>query len=341
MLTIDGSLGEGGGQILRTALALSLVTGTPFRIERVRAGRDKPGLLRQHLTSLSAAAAVGAAEVSGASVGSGEVTFRPKAVVAGEHRFAVGTAGSATLVLQTVLPALLASSAPSFLVLEGGTHNPHAPPFDFIERVFLPALARMGASVAATLDRPGFYPAGGGRFSVRVEGETSLRPMEWLSRGALVRRRATARVASLPRNVADRELKTLSAMLGLTRPELSCEVLAGDLGPGNVVLVDVESEHVTEIFSGVGERGIAAEDVARGVALDVQRYVESGAVAGPNLADQLLLPMALAGGGAFRTGPPTLHTETQRIMIERFLPVRISLRPDGDGTFVAEVARAP
>src|SRR5262245_8861795 len=165
MLIIDGSFGEGGGQILRTALGLSLVTGVPFRIEKIRAGRQKPGLMRQHLTAVNAAAQVGQAEVIGASVGSQELTFTPGKISPGDYTFAVGTAGSATLVLQTVLPALLTAAQPSFLTLEGGTHNPHAPPFDFLARAFLPLIGRMGPSVTATLIRPGFYPAGGGQFT--------------------------------------------------------------------------------------------------------------------------------------------------------------------------------
>jgi RNA 3'-phosphate cyclase len=155
MLTIDGSLGEGGGQILRTALALATVTGKPFRIEKIRAGRPKPGLLRQHLTAVKAAASISDANVTGAEPGSGVLTFTPRTVRAGEFAFAVGTAGSATLVLQTVLPALITAPAPSTIVLEGGTHNPAAPPFDFLVKSFLPPINRMGPTVSAELKRPG------------------------------------------------------------------------------------------------------------------------------------------------------------------------------------------
>ena len=142
MITIDGSAGEGGGQILRTSLALSLISGRPFRIVNIRAGRKKPGLLRQHLTAVQAATQIGDAVSDGVEIGSTELVFRPEAVRAGEYRFSVGTAGSTTLVLQTVLPALILAGAPSILTLEGGTHNPMAPPFDFLVRTFLPLLAR-------------------------------------------------------------------------------------------------------------------------------------------------------------------------------------------------------
>ena len=154
MITIDGSFGEGGGQILRTSLALSLVTGTPFCITRIRAARKKPGLMRQHLTAVRAAAEIGRAAIEGARIGSPQLTFEPQTVEAGDYRFAVGTAGSATLVLQTVLPALLTAPGSSMLVVEGGTHNPHAPPFDFLERTYLAVINRMGPSVTALLERP-------------------------------------------------------------------------------------------------------------------------------------------------------------------------------------------
>src|SRR6185295_18962730 len=159
MLKLDGSVGEGGGQILRTALALSALTGQPFQIDRIRAQRRKPGLMRQHLTAVRAAAEVCQATVAGDSLGSMALSFVPGAVKAGSYSFAVGTAGSATLVLQTVLPPLLVAAGPSTLTIEGGTHNPLAPPFDFLERSFLPLVARMGPQFEARLERWGFYPA--------------------------------------------------------------------------------------------------------------------------------------------------------------------------------------
>src|ERR1051325_4105851 len=206
MITIDGSFGEGGGQILRTSLALALVTGKPFRIERIRAGRKNPGLLRQHLTAVNAAAQIGRAEVAGASIGSRELTFAPQAVTAGSYHFAVGTAGSATLVLETVLPALLIADGPSALVLEGGTHNPYAPPFDFLDKTFLPLVCMMGPRVAARLERHGFYPAGGGKFIVDIEPAARLGRIELDERGDITGRRARALIANLPRQIAEREL---------------------------------------------------------------------------------------------------------------------------------------
>src|SRR6185436_13785565 len=174
MISIDGSFGEGGGQILRTALSLSLATGAPFRIENIRAQRPKPGLLRQHLTAVQAAAAVGRAHVEGHTAGSLALTFTPTGVFPGDYAFAVGTAGSATLVLQTILPPLLAAGGRTVVTLEGGTHNPWAPPFDFLKRVFLPIVNRLGPRVEVALERYGFYPAGGGRFSVTIDPSPEL-----------------------------------------------------------------------------------------------------------------------------------------------------------------------
>ena len=212
-ILIDGSTGEGGGQILRTSLALSAVTRQPIRIEKIRAGRQKPGLLRQHLTAVNAVAEITGARVEGAEIGSTELTFKPGAIVAGEYHFAVGTAGSATLVFQTVLPPLLLAGGESRLVLEGGTHNPHAPPFDFLERCFLPLLRRMGAQVEATLVRPGFYPAGGGRFEAVITPMAKLQPFELLERGTAGVRRAKVLLANLPSSIAEREMALLRTRL--------------------------------------------------------------------------------------------------------------------------------
>src|SRR5262245_13883144 len=214
MITIDGSFGEGGGQILRTALGLALVTGKAFRIVKIRAGRKQPGLLRQHLTAVNAASTIGCAEVTGASIGSTELTFVPQTVLPAHHSFAVGTAGSATLVLQTVLPALLMAGGLSTLTLEGGTHNPFAPPFDFLARCFLPLISRMGPTVTADLERPGFYPAGGGKFQVTITpAGQSLGRLDLIDRGEIRARRARAIVAGLPINIAERELAVIAARL--------------------------------------------------------------------------------------------------------------------------------
>src|SRR5262245_50788727 len=214
MLTIDGAMGEGGGQVLRTALGLSLVTGTPFVIERIRAGRSKPGLQRQHLTAVLAAAEVGDAAVEGAELGSQRIAFRPTRVRAGAHRFAIGTAGSATLVLQTVLPALLEAREPSTIDPQGGTHNPMAPPVDSLQHAFAPVLHRMGAGLQLELQRHGFYPAGGGRFTAHI-APAAWQPLELLARSDEPRLRAHVVSAGIPAHVATREARVLQEQLRL------------------------------------------------------------------------------------------------------------------------------
>ena len=204
MIRIDGSLGEGGGQILRTSLSLSLVTGKPFRIENIRAGRERPGLLRQHLTAVLAAGEVGGAEVEGATLGSTALTFAPAKVRSGEYHFAVGTAGSGTLVFQTILPALMRACGPSKITIEGGTHNQAAPPYHFLERSFVPLIERMGPKVSLRLERYGFYPAGGGRFVAEIEPVENLRSFEIGERGEITSRRVVAIVANLARHIGQR-----------------------------------------------------------------------------------------------------------------------------------------
>jgi len=337
MITIDGSSGEGGGQILRTSLALSLVTGKPFRIERIRAGRDNPGLQRQHLTAVRAAAEVGQAKVEGMALKSRRLSFAPGGVRPGEYRFDVGTAGSVTLVLQTVLPALMLAGGPSQLVLEGGTHNLYAPPFDFLQRAFLPLVARLGPRVEATLGCAGFYPVGGGQMTVRIEPRSGTGPLELIERGAIVRRAVRAVLSRLPRHVAQREIATALAELDWPEDCASIEEV-GSAGPGNALILEVASREVCEVFTGFGRRGVPAETVAAGAAREALGYLAADVPVGPHLADQLLLPMALLGGGRFRTLAPTPHTLTNIATLEQFLETRVDVgQIDGD---VWEVAIA-
>lgn len=335
MRVIDGARGEGGGQVLRTALALSLLSGEPFKLVNIRGGRQRPGLLRQHLCSVKLAAEVGRAEVEGAAPGSRELVFRPREVQPGHFELAIGTAGSTTLVLQTVLPALLTAKGPTTLVLEGGTHNPFAPPYDFIQRVFLPIINRLGPVVAVQLDRPGFYPAGGGRLRIAIQPAAKLEPLVLLERGALRSQSATATIAALSPGIAKRELSVLGRMLGWSEEQLRVNELDAALGPGNVLSAVVESEHVTEVFTGFGEKAVRAEVVAESVAAAVRAYLESGAPVGPQLADQLLLPLALARGGAFRTMRFTEHTRTQLELIREVCGTAFSVEEGSGGVTVA------
>lgn len=336
MLTIDGSQGEGGGQVLRSSLALSMVTGTAFRIVNIRAGRKKPGLMRQHLTAVRAACGVCGAEVQGDTIGSTEVAFNPGKVRAGEYHFSIGTAGSTTLVLQTILPALMLTNGPSTVTLEGGTHNPFAPPFDFLAKAFLPVLERMGPVVGATLERPGYYPAGGGRLVVQIEPPTTLGTVELVSRGEVTRRAATAAVANLPREIAVRELKVVRRKLGWPDDCLHVQEVRHASGQGNVVMIEVETPGVCEVFTGFGEVNRAAEAVANHAVQRCQRYLKCGAPVGEYLADQILLPMAIAGRGVFHTTRLSRHTSTHIELVKAFLGCQIKAEEMGrDGAIVS------
>lgn len=336
VIELDGSQGEGGGQVLRTALAASLVKSVPVRIFDVRAGRPDPGLKAQHLASVKAAAAVGDAEVTGAELGSREVVFRPKRIAAADYELDIGTAGSVGLVLQTVLPALLLAPGPSTLLIRGGTHNPLAPPFEFLEKSFVPLLARMGAKIGLKLDRPGLYPEGGGKIRVTVE-PASLKPLELLERGELKKRRAVAAVASLPVHIVERELKVIKQLLGWKQSELRAGDLTGARGAGNIVLLEIESENVTEVVFGIGAKGIRAERVAEQVADDARRYIESHVPVGEHLADQLMLPLAIGSGGRFRTMPLTPHARTQIAVLRHLLGIEIRTTEDDAGNVTVDV----
>jgi len=343
-LIIDGSQGEGGGQVLRSSLAMSLVTGRPFAIKNIRAGRKKPGLMRQHLTAVNAATKVSHAEVTGATIGSSRLEFRPIKVEPGDYKFSVGTAGSATLVLQTVLPALMLAEGESNLTLEGGTHNPFAPPLDFLTKAYLPFVRRMGPKV--TVDplyvRPGFYPAGGGSFRVNIQPSQQLGRLELLDRGEIRARRVTALVANLPQHIGERECRVIAEKTGWAESCFTVEMIEHSRGPGNVVLIELESEHVTEVFTGFGQVGVRAEAVAARALDDARAYLAAGVPVGRYLADQLLLPLGIgahlgSGGGAFRTMSLSLHTTTHIDILHRFLDLDTKVEQNSRDDFVVRI----
>jgi RNA 3'-terminal phosphate cyclase (ATP) len=334
MIEIDGSEGEGGGQILRSSLSLAIVTQQPFRISNIRANREKPGLMRQHLTAVKAAADICAGEVEGAGIGSRALTFCPGRLASGDYSFAIGTAGSCTLVFQTVLPALLTASSESRVRITGGTHNRGAPPFDFLARSFLPLLERMGPKVQLDLVRHGFFPRGGGEIRARISPAATLGALRLHERGALVRGFAEAYVSAIPLHVAQRELAIVGRMLGWSQDQLLLRALPNDVGPGNALTITLEYADVTEVFTGFGERGVRAETVAEQAAEEALAYLSAAAPVGEHLADQLLLPMALGKGGSFIATAATLHLRSNADIIERFTQRRIAIEPTGGGFLI-------
>ena len=321
MLTIDGSMGEGGGQILRTCLALSICLQRPFRISNIRAARKKPGLQPQHLTAVTAAAAISQAEVQGAAKGSRQLTFNPDHVKAGHYQFDIGTAGSTSLVLQTLLPALILADKPSTLIMQGGTHNPLAPTFDYMEEVFLPVLNRMGPTVKATLEQPGFAPEGGGRVHVDIQPASALRPLELCNRGELIEQYAEVLLAHLPEHIAQRELAVIAESLGWPKSALRYRKIESVNMPANIISCVIKSKYITECFSEFGRRGLPAERVAEKVVNQVNQYLSAGVPVGHYLADQLLIPLALVGKGTFITTELSSHAITNMAVIEAFMQI--------------------
>ena len=338
MIILDGSQGEGGGQILRSALALSLVTGRPFQITRIRARRPKPGLMRQHLACVEAAARIGSATLEGAALGSMELTFHPEAVTAGNYEFKIGSAGSTMLLLQAILPPLLLANQPSEIVLEGGTHNPFAPPFPFIAQAFLPLLRRIGFKVEMTLERPGFYPNGGGRCRVSIQPATDLVALSLEALPASsVAWSARVCLAGLPRSIAERQLALVSQRLGLLPESCTIDEHTEAFGPGNTLHLVAAGDGFANVFTGFGAPRVRSEQVAAEAAGQAENFRASGAAVDEHLADQVLLPLALARGGSFTTTAPSSHTRTNLDTIRKFLQTHITLTPATPGQWLVEV----
>jgi RNA 3'-terminal phosphate cyclase (ATP) len=283
---------------------------------------------------VKAAVEICAGVADGAELGSRALTFRPGKLAAGDYSFAIGTAGSCTLVLQTVLPPLLVAPAASRVRITGGTHNRASPPFDFLSRSFLPLLARMGAAVDLQLASYGFFPRGGGEIRARIQPAGRLAPLSLTARGSFVAGLAEAYIAAVPLHVAQRELEVIGKALGWTPEQLHVRGLPNDVGPGNAVTISIEHEHVTEVFTGFGEKGTPAEKVAEGAAHEARAHLVSTAPVGAHLADQLLLPMALAGGGEFLAAEATPHLRSNAAVVERFTSRRVSIVTRNDGCLV-------
>ncbi|MCB1633619.1 MAG: RNA 3'-terminal phosphate cyclase [Xanthomonadales bacterium] len=328
LIHIDGSRGEGGGQILRSALSLSVLLQRPLRLSRIRAGRAKPGLMRQHLACVQAAAQISAADVEGARLGSTELTFVPHALCGGSHHFAIGSAGSTTLVLQTVLPLLLCADQPSRLSIEGGTHNPMAPSVDFLQQAFLPQLQRMGADLDLQLERHGFFPMGGGRIVLQAR-PGRLQPLSLLERGDAAGIDVLAITAGLPAHIGLREATAVADHYGLRRERLQPVDLGPRYGTGNVLALAARFANVTEWVTRFGERGLRAEQVAERACRELDGYLAHNGAVGEHLADQLLLPLWLAGGGEFTTGAPSSHLQTNADVLRQFGAAEVEICPQG------------
>lgn len=342
-LVIDGSAGEGGGQILRTSLALSVLTGAPFVLENIRAGRKKPGLMRQHLTSVRACAVISGAELEGATLGSTRLSFRPGPVRGGEHTLDIGSAGSVSLVLQTLALPLALGDAPSVVTVRGGTHARWAPPHPFLEEAWLPLVQRMGADLRLELRGVGFYPAGGGEVLMTTAPSGPLAPLHLeprdVEQDGPLDVSMTAIVSGLPEGIARRELSVAAAALTSgVAPRLRSETVRSP-GPGNAIWLTAVNRRtgLTNVFSAIGEQGVRAEEVGATVAADFERWLASKASVEEHLTDQLMLPIALAGEGSFTCDRLTLHAFTNLEVIAAFTGRRFEIRQLEEQLFVVSL----
>lgn len=340
MVMLDGSRGEGGGQVLRTALGLSLITGKSFRIKKIRDNREKPGLRPQHLAAVEASARLGSAEVSGAAVGSRELTFRPGAVEPRDFEYAIGTAGASSLVLHTLaLPIAMAADRPVRVAISGGTFNTKAPSYPFLEMCWRRHFAAMGLPVALAMPAAGYYPKGGGRLEAWIEPGRP-RPLDLLDRGPLVRIHGVAGVTNLRhRDVAERMKARALDMLADRGLEADID-LADWPGAGQGAAIALTAEHEGGAFAtfvGLGERGKPAESVAEEAVAELLAYEEARGAVDPHSADQILLPLALADGRSeYTVAEVTEHLRTNAQTIRAFLDreIRIDEPDDGPGRVV-------
>jgi len=338
MITIDGSHGEGGGQLVRMSCALSALTGRPIRLNNVRARRAPPGLAPQHLAAVQAIAQLCNAETEGLALRTQEFTFRPGPIRGGDFRFDVGTAGSVTLVLQAVLPVALAAPDASTFHIIGGTDVKAAPPFDYFRYVFLPLLQRLGLDIRATLVRRGYYPRGGGEVEVRVQPGRPA-PLALDSPGALQELAGIAHVANLPAHIVERMRYTAVQILaeyGTARIELQRLGHAEAIGAGGAIVLWARHANTWLGGSEVAQRGIPAERIAEQSAYALQAELRAAITIDVHAADQLLIYLALTGRPAhFTARAYSSHAQTTAWLIEQFLPVRVTAGPAGAGQRIA------
>ena len=334
MIQIDGSYGEGGGQILRTSLSLAAITGQPIRIDRIRAGRQKPGLAAQHLTAVRAAAAICQAKVRGDALGSMTLEFIPGgSTQAGRYTFDVtearegGSAGAVTLVLQTILLPLALATGDSEVTLRGGTHVTFSPSFTYIEQVYLPMLNRMGVQAEVRLRAWGWYPQGGGEVELRLSGGSKLRGVNLLERGDLRQVRVLAVVTELPSHIPQRMASRTENLLRQADLRVIVQPLRErGVAPGAGIFLTAEYENSLAGFSALGRVGLPSEKVAEMACEEMLGFHKTGAPVDVHLADQLLLPAALASEASqYRVAEISTHLTTNAWVIEQFGLARVTV----------------
>ncbi len=338
-LVIDGSHGEGGGQILRSAVALSVLTGRVLRIEKIRGGRPRPGLAAQHVTSVRAGAAICGGRLRGDEVGSRRLEFEPGGPAdPGSYVFDVaaarkgGSAGAASLVLQTVFLPLALAGGTSRVSIRGGTHMAWSPPFDYLRDVWLPALAELGIGARLELGVSGWFPIGEGEIRAEIDGTAAIeqgrhRPACWTTRGPLRGVSGRALVANLPEHIAERMADSAERALADLRVPIEIRRHHGRAAcPGAGIFLCAEYENTRCGFSALGARGKPAEQVAEEAVAALLDHERSAGALDQHLGDQILLPLALAGGlSCFTVGRVTRHLETNAWVIERFGLARIAI----------------
>ncbi|MGA1979403.1 MAG: RNA 3'-terminal phosphate cyclase [Sedimentisphaerales bacterium] len=321
-VSIDGSTGEGGGQILRTSLALSCITGKSLHIENIRAARRNPGLAKQHLSCVHAACQICNGKCQGAVQHSKVLDFHPGPVQSGDFYFDIGSAGSASLVIQTVLPALFLAGKPSTVTVTGGTHNPLAPPVDFLSETFLPAIATAGFHANCKLVKYGFFPAGGGKitFNIQPRQKNIHKTINFCEPADKPQISARIYTAKLPENIAQKQHELLlQSKLGFEDIE-HIEVTDSD-GPGNCVMIRLCSSDRVTVFTAFGMRGKPSHKVISEVVDLAKDFLASGAAVDRFLADQLLIYMAISKAGCCTTNELTTHLTTNMEIIKKFLDV--------------------
>jgi len=327
-VVIDGSKGEGGGQILRTSLALACITGKSLRIENIRAARRNPGLAKQHLACVQASREISGGQCHGATLSSKVLDFEPGTIRGGNFHFDIGSAGSASLVVQTVLPALFLADKPSSITVTGGTHNPLAPPVDFLSETFLPGIATAGFEANCELLKHGFFPAGGGKIMFEIQpwqesASGGRRTIDLCEPDEQIQIRARIYTAKLPAHIAQRQEKLLlQSKLNIQNIEHT-EVTDSD-GPGNCAMIRLSGSSPkvgTTVFTAFGMRGKPSEKVISEVVSLAEDFLASGAAVDRFLADQLLVYMAMSKGGCYTTNEPSSHLLTNMEIIKKFLPV--------------------